>query len=61
MYNVGAAIEGIFYAFVLAIVAAVLLAAYVIWQSAFATSPWDICSKMESDQSKIQCMNAHYE
>jgi len=59
--NVGEAIGGIFYAFAIAIVAAVFLALYTIWQSAFATSPWDICSKMESDQSKIQCMNAHYE
>jgi len=59
--NVGGAIEGIFYAFVVAVTAAVLLALYTIWQSAFATSPWEICSKIEPDQSKIQCMNAHYE
>jgi hypothetical protein len=59
--NVGGAIEGLFYAFVFAISAAVLLALYVFWQTFFSLTPWDVCVKMETDAAKVQCMEAHYE
>lgn len=61
MYNVGKALEGLFYAFFIAIGAAVILAIYVFWQTFFALTPWDVCVKMETDEAKVQCMEAHYE
>jgi hypothetical protein len=59
--NVGAAIEGLFYAFMFAVGSAVFLAIYVFWQTFFGLTPWDICIKMETDAAKVQCMEAHYE
>ena len=61
MYNVGDAISGLFYAFFIAIGAAVILALYVLWQTIFGFTPWDVCVKMETDVAKVQCMEAHYE
>lgn len=61
MYNFGDALTGIFYVFFIAIGAAVILALYVLWQTFFSLTPWGICSKMTTDESKIQCMEAHYE
>jgi len=59
--NVGGAIEGLFYAFVIAVTAAVVLAIYVFWQVFFGFTPWEVCVKMETDAAKVQCMEAHYE
>lgn len=59
--NVGGAIEGLFYAFVFAVVSALILALYVFWQVFFSLTPWDVCVKMETDAAKVQCMEAHYE
>ena len=59
--NVGGAIEGLFYAFVFAVVAALILALYVFWQAFFSLPPWEVCVKMETDTAKVQCMEAHYE
>lgn len=59
--NVGGAIEGLFYSFVIAVTAAVLLATYVLWQTFSEFTPWDVCVKMETDAAKVQCMEAHYE
>jgi hypothetical protein len=59
--NVGAAVEGLFYAFVVAVVATIVLALYVIWQTFFGLTPWNVCVKMETDTAKVQCMEAHYE
>ena len=61
MYNVGDAITGLFYAFVIAVGAAVILAIYVIASTFFGSNSWDVCSKMETDAAKVQCMEAHYE
>ena len=61
MYNFGDAIAGLFYAFIFAVVAALILALYVLWQTFFGLTPWDICSKMETEQAKVQCMQAHYD
>lgn len=58
--NVGGALETLFYAFVAAIGAAVILVIYVFWDAFFASTPWNVCSKMETDTAKIQCMEAHY-
>jgi len=59
--NVGGAIEGLFYAFAIAVGAAVVLSLYVLWQAFFGLTPWDVCVKMETDTAKVQCMEAHYE
>ena len=59
--NVGRAIDGLFYSFVLAVGAAIILAIYVFWQAFFSSDPWDVCVKMETDTAKVQCMEAHYE
>jgi hypothetical protein len=59
--NVGAAVEGLFYAFVVAVVATIVLVLYVIWQTFFGLTPWDVCVKMETDAAKVQCMEAHYD
>lgn len=59
--NVGGAINGLFYAFVIAVTAAVVLATYVLWQTFFGLTPWDVCVKMETDKAKVQCMEAHYD
>ena len=59
--NVGGAIEGLFYAFVVAVVATIVLVLYVIWQTFFSLTPWNVCVKMETDAAKVQCMEAHYE
>lgn len=61
MFDFGKAIEGLFYAFLTAIAAAIVLAAYVLWQAFFSLTPWEVCAKMETDETKVQCMNAHYE
>lgn len=61
MFNVGDLLAGLFYAFFMAIAVAVILALYVFWQTIFALTPWDVCNKMETDQAKVQCMEAHYE
>lgn len=61
MFNVGKALDGLFYAFMIAIAAASVLAAYVLWQTLFSLTPWDVCVKMETDAAKVQCMEAHYE
>lgn len=61
MYNMGDAITGLFYSFVIAVGAAVILAIYVFASIFFGSNPWDVCSKMETDASKVQCMQAHYE
>ena len=61
MHNLDKALYGLFYAFMFAVGAAIILAGYVLWQTLFATTPWEICAKMESDTAKIQCMEAHYE
>ena len=61
MFNVGDAITGIFYAFMIAVGAAFVLSLYVLWQTIFALTPWDVCVKMETDAAKVQCMEAHYD
>lgn len=61
MYNIGDAITGLFYAFIIAVGAAVILAIYVVWSTFFGSTPWDVCSKMETDIAKIQCMEAYDE
>lgn len=59
--NVGGAIEGLFYAFVFAVVATIVLVLYVIWQTFFGLTSRDVCIKMETDTAKLQCMEAHYD
>jgi hypothetical protein len=59
--NVGGAIEGLFYAFLTAVGSAIILAFYVFWQAVLSSTPWEVCVKMETDQAKVQCMEAHYE
>ena len=59
--NFGPALDGIFYAFTFAIGSALILALYVLWQTVFSSTPWDVCVKMETDAAKVQCMEAHYE
>lgn len=59
--NVGGAIEGIFYSFIIAVVATIVLVLYVLWQTFFSLTPWDICVNMETDKAKVQCMEAHYD
>jgi hypothetical protein len=59
--NVGAALDGIFYAFMFAVGSAFILAIYVLWQTVFSLTPWDVCVKMETDAAKVQCMEAHYD
>lgn len=61
MYNIGDAITGLFYAFIIAVGAAVILAIYVVWSTFFGSTAWDVCSKMETDSAKVQCMEAHDE
>ena len=54
-------LSGLFYAFFIAIGAAIILAGYVLWQAVFALTPWDTCGKMDTDSAKVQCMEAHYD
>ena len=61
MYNVGGAINGLFYAFVIAVGSAIVLAIYVFWQVFFGFTPWEMCGRMETDSAKVQCMEAYYE
>ena len=61
MYNVGEAIEGLFYAFVIAVVATIILVLYVLWQTFFSLDTWSVCAKLETDAAKVQCMKAFYE
>jgi succinate dehydrogenase hydrophobic anchor subunit len=59
--NFGSALDGIFYAFMFAVVSALILALYVFWQTFFSLTPWEVCVKMETDAAKVQCMEAHYD
>lgn len=61
MFNVGDAISGLFYLIMITTAAAFFLGLYVLWQTLFALTPWDVCVKMETDAAKVQCMEAHYE
>lgn len=61
MFNVGNALTSLFYAFMIALGAAFVLSLYVLWQTFFGFTPWDVCVKMETDIAKVQCMEAHYE
>lgn len=63
MYNVGNALDGLFYMFLVAICMAAMLAVviYILVQVFFGFTPWDVCVKMETDTAKVQCMEAHYE
>lgn len=61
MYNnFGNAIEGLFYAFFIAIAAALLLAGYVFWSALWGTTnpDWTICGQMSTDAAKVECMEA---
>lgn len=59
--NVGGALETLFYVFFITIGAAVILAIYVLWQTFFSLTPWDVCVKMETDAAKVQCMEVHHD
>ena len=59
--NVGGAIEGLFYVFVISVGADVILAIYVFWQAFFGFTPWEVCVKMETDTAKVQCMEIYNE
>lgn len=59
--DLGGAITILVYSFIVAIGAAAFLAVYVLWQTFFGLTPWDICSKMDTEVAKIQCMEAHNE
>lgn len=59
--NVGYALEGFFYVFIAAVLSAVFLAIYVIWTTFFGLTEWEVCSKMETDKAKIQCMEIYNE
>jgi hypothetical protein len=58
---VGAVLEGLFFAFFVAVASAGLLALYGVWQTFFSLTPWEVCVKMDTDAAKVQCMEAHYE
>lgn len=59
--DLGGAISALFYSFIVAIGAAVFLAVYVLWQTFFGLTPWDICSKMDTEVDKIEHIEAHNE
>lgn len=59
MYGVGDAIESLFYAFIIAVTATIVLVIYVIWTTFFGFTEWEVCSKMETDKAKIQCMEIY--
>lgn len=59
--NVGGAINGLFYAFAIAVGAAITLSIYVFLQAVWGFTPWAVCVKMETDAAKVQCMEAHYD
>lgn len=61
MYGVGDAIEGLFYAFIIAVTATIVLVIYVVWTTFFGLTEWEVCSKMETDKAKIQCMEIYNE
>lgn len=50
------ALTGLFWAFVIAVGSALLLSFYIIWSTLFGVTNWEVCSKMETDQAKIECM-----
>ena len=50
------ALTGLFWAFIIAVGSAILLAIYVVWSTFFGLTSWEICSKMKTDQAKIECM-----
>lgn len=50
------ALTGLFWAFVIAVGSAVLLAIYVVWSAFYGFTDWEVCSRMETDQTKIECM-----
>lgn len=56
MGDIGGAIDGILWAFAIALGSAVLLAIYVVWSAFWGFTDWEVCSRMETDQAKIECM-----
>ena len=50
------ALTGLFWAFVIAVGSATLLAIYVVWSTFFGLTDWEVCNRMESDKEKIKCM-----
>lgn len=59
MWNFGNAIEGLFYFVIGTTAVAFFLGVYVLVTTVFASSDWDICSKMSTDAEKVQCMEIH--
>jgi hypothetical protein len=54
-------LNGIFYVFMFAVGSAFILSLYVLWQMVFSLTPWEVCVKMETDEAKVQCMEARYD
>lgn len=50
------ALTGLFWAFVIAVGSAIILAIYVVWNTFFGFTDWEVCSRMETDKAKIECM-----
>lgn len=61
MYDFGRALEGLLWIMFISMGVAIALTIYIIWQTFFGFTPWDTCSKMTTDASKIQCMEVYYE
>ena len=56
MGDIGGALTGLFWAFIIAVGSAVVLAIYVVWTAFFGFTDWEVCNRMETDQTKIECM-----
>ena len=50
------ALTGLFWAFVIAVGSAIILAVYVVWSAFFGFTDWEVCSRMKTDKAKIECM-----
>ena len=50
------ALTALFWAFVIAVGSAILLAVYVIITAFFGVTDWERCSRMETPAAKVQCM-----
>lgn len=60
MYDFGKAIDGLVYFVIFILITSLALAGYTIVTTLFDSDPWNICVNLETDASKVQCMEAHY-
>jgi hypothetical protein len=52
------AFDGLFYFVAFLLVVSLCLGGYAIWSAVFRVSDWEICSRLQTPEAIVQCMEA---